>query len=156
MKLRARLELEPIGNPRHRARAMPLASAGKKACGCWRRWIAQHYEAKEARAWKAYATGLLRGIYRGPAIPAPVGLSVVAIFPLPASHHRKRDPKPRGWHVKKPDFDNVLKATADALVDAGWLSDDACVAAGSFKLMTGAQGEPASLHVTLYTLEDMP
>lgn len=142
---RARLDLEPIGQPRPRARVISLGGG---------RTTAQVYNPKggEHAEWKRSAVVLLRAAYHGPPIVGPSRLQVLAVFSLPKGEHRKRSVTPRRWHTATPDFDNVLKIVTDAAVEAGWMPDDRQVCEVSFQKVCGAQGETPAVHVTLTEL----
>lgn len=59
-----------------------------------------------------------------------LALSVVALFPIPASWPKKRQAAARAGtelHTKKPDLDNVIKAIKDGLNGIVW-GDDSQVA----------------------------
>jgi Holliday junction resolvase RusA-like endonuclease len=64
----------------------------------------------------------------GKRFDGPTQLEVDAVFQRPASHWRKHDLKPDAPAWPRGDGDNVLKAVADALTDAGiWPDDDQVV-----------------------------
>lgn len=64
----------------------------------------------------------------GKKITGPTELEVHAVFARPPSHWRKHDLKPSAPAWPRGDGDNVLKAVADALTDAGvWPDDDQVV-----------------------------
>jgi len=64
----------------------------------------------------------------GKRIDGPTQLEVDAVFQRPPSHWRKHDLRPDAPAWPRGDGDNVLKAVADALTDAGvWPDDDQVV-----------------------------
>lgn len=59
----------------------------------------------------------------------PVRLTVQAVFPKPASWPKKKAAA-TFWHTGKPDADNLVKATSDAMNGIVW-KDDSQVASAS-------------------------
>jgi Holliday junction resolvase RusA-like endonuclease len=86
------------------------------------------YNPNSADAWKETIKAYFL-IYRRPPITEPVHLRVSFFLPKPKSLkiEEGRDTP----HVKKPDVDNLLKATMDAMTDGGVWKDDALVFATS-------------------------
>ena len=80
------------------------------------------YTPSTADAWKEQVM-LAAGLYRGQFTTGPLRLEVE--FFLPRSKAHKHD----DYVAVKPDIDNLLKSTMDALSDAGVWRDDAQVAA---------------------------
>jgi len=72
-----------------------------------------------------------------------VALDVDAVFERPPSHWRKHDLKPDAPAWPRADGDNVLKAVADALTDAGVWQDDDQVVRWSIHKRYGSRNEPA-------------
>lgn len=56
----------------------------------------------------------------------PLDLLVFFYLPRPKSHYNKSGLKSTApaYHTTKPDVDNLLKSTVDALVDSGVIPDD--------------------------------
>jgi Holliday junction resolvase RusA-like endonuclease len=103
--------------------------------------------------WHEQALVLLRAAVAGlPPLEGPLGLKAVFLFEMPAGEHRKTAARPRRWHEAKPDWDNVSKAIADVLVEAGWLRDDAKIAESVVQKVVAEQGAYPAIHVTLYRL----
>ena len=80
------------------------------------------YTPSTADAWKEQVM-LAAGLYRGQFTTGPLRLEVE--FFLPRSKAHKHD----DYVAVKPDLDNLLKSTMDALSDVGIWHDDAQVAA---------------------------
>lgn len=80
------------------------------------------YTPSMADAWKGQVM-LAAGLYRGQFTTGPLRLEVE--FYLPRPRARKND----DYVTVKPDLDNLLKSTMDALSNAGVWHDDAQVAA---------------------------
>jgi crossover junction endodeoxyribonuclease RusA len=120
---------DPAGQPR--------ARWSRKTQKFWTPKTADNFKgAIEAAAIEA---GLLNKLLEG-----PIKLSAVFRFPRPQSHFRSgknshllKDNAPR-LHTKKPDLDNVIKATKDALSDIRAWRDDCQVC---------QYGEPKKLYV---------
>jgi Holliday junction resolvase RusA-like endonuclease len=53
------------------------------------------------------------------------------------------------WRPTKPDGDNVLKAVADALQDAGVVTDDKVIVTATVESLYAAKGEGPSVEVSL-------
>ena len=79
--------------------------------------------AKTAR-WESNAACLMRNNYGQAPINHPVEVVVRSIYKRPKRLHRRKDPAGLMWKPTKPDCDNELKATLDALVLAGVITDD--------------------------------
>ena len=80
------------------------------------------YTPNTADAWKGQII-LAASLYRGQFTTGPLRLEVEFYLPRPQAH--KHD----DYVTIKPDLDNLLKSTMDALSDAGVWHDDAQVAA---------------------------
>lgn len=72
----------------------------------------------------------------------PVSLDVDAVFARPPSHWRKHDLRPGAPLWPRGDGDNVAKAVADALTDAGVWDDDDQVVSWTVRKRFAARGEP--------------
>lgn len=144
------LPLVPMGRPRQRVRVVTPKGGAPFA-------TTYTPEKGDYANWRTKAVILLQSARRGaPPIPGPLGLQAVFFFPMPASEHRKREPRPRRWHTSKPDIDNVLKSCQDVMVEAGWLADDAVIAQVSAQKIVAEQGRPPSVHLTLSFLPEVP
>lgn len=123
----------------------------------------------KSRWWKAEAAALIRrevvrfAAEHGPgycvafAEPAPVAVYIEAVFPCPASAHRKREPAPRAWAVaKRNDADNVAKACLDACTRAGVWDDDGQVVALNVTKIRAAQGESPRVSILIMRQEATP
>ena len=122
---------------------------------------ARLYDPAKSRRWKADAQAAMRiqlaevGL-SAPLVPeGPVRVEVVAVFTCPKSDHRKREPRPRRWHTKRPDLDNLVKAIKDAATSVCWLDDSQVVEVVASKII-GAQGEAPSIQLTVEALDGEP
>lgn len=80
------------------------------------------YTPSTADAWKGQVM-LAAGLYRGQFTTGPLRLEVEFYLPRPKAR------KNNDYVAVKPDIDNLLKSTMDALSNAGVWHDDAQVAA---------------------------
>jgi Holliday junction resolvase RusA-like endonuclease len=76
---------------------------------------------KQLRPWRAHVCMEARTA-AGPRLNGPL-VGVLAFTLRRPTSARKRDHHP----IHKPDLDKLVRAIFDALVDAGWLEDDAQV-----------------------------
>lgn len=119
---------------------LPKAQPRTKA-----RRIGQHagvYTPKTADAWKALVVMAARAAPGFPPSPVtgPVSLAAVFYLPRPKRLMRKRDPDGAVWCPAKPDVDNLIKALADALSQAGVWRDDAQVTSLSVAKLYAEKG----------------
>ena len=76
-------------------------------------------------------------------------LEVEAVFERAASHWRKHDLRPGAPRWPRADGDNVLKAVADALTDAGIWADDDQVVDWRIRKRFASRQEPARTIIRL-------
>ena len=89
--------------------------------------IARVYCPGTAEAWKAsIALGCADGMPDKP-LWGPVRVDMAFHMPRPKRLMRAKDPEGPIPHTQKPDFDNLVKGTLDALKTIGWFRDDAQV-----------------------------
>jgi Holliday junction resolvase RusA-like endonuclease len=85
-----------------------------------------HYTPPKYRQWlKDFCSEMLE--YRAIRVPdgTPVRLDIIAVFEIPKSRRKGKDAiKVGSWHTSTPDADNVTKAVADGLTQAGFWQDD--------------------------------
>ena len=113
------------------------------------------YMPDDYRRWKGDAVMMLRALGRawiGSRLPLRV--SVAAVFERPNrrpegvdSDAWKSGSRVKRWAV--PDADNVFKAVADALQDAGIVANDSDVEIGSVTRWYAAVGERAKVEISL-------
>lgn len=158
VELVIRIPGEPFAQPR--GRSAPLMRDGKPVLGKGGRPVIVVYDTKGAKSWKATAQQHMVNAFDGAAghcrnpLGGPVALRVLAVFTCPKSHHRKREPLPRRWHVQRPDGDNVLKAVKDAAKGVLWLDDSQVARAEVIKII-GAQGEAPYVAIRIKVLREM-
>jgi Holliday junction resolvase RusA-like endonuclease len=105
---------------------LPIAQPRRWGQGRFAHVPKQHpvhsFRAAVMMAWEASGSG--------EPISGPVRLRVTFSFPRPASHYGKGrnaaqlKPAAQEHHVQRPDVDNLIKACADALTQAGAWRDD--------------------------------
>jgi len=110
------------------------------------------YDPTKSRNWKATAQAHMRAAMAGAQpMQGPVGCELQATFTCPAGDWRKRSPRLRRWHAKRPDGENVAKAVLDAATGVLWL-DDAQVARLDVWKLIGAQGEAPGVRLLVWQL----
>ena len=132
------VEHEPVGQPRHRVGTIGgrsrLYLPSKHPVHAFKRAI------KEAHGKRKHLQGPLR-------------LVVTAWFPRPKSKTWKTRPMPAYFHESKPDFDNVLKAVADALNGVAW-GDDAQIAVGTIRKYVCSGVEVSRVEILIEELNE--
>lgn len=112
------------------------------------------YEPKESRSWKGTAqVWMQKEMRKRKPWEAGVALSVdiEAVFPCPASAHKKI-PVGFRWHTKaQGDCDNIAKAVLDAGNGVLW-DDDRQVAMLTVRKFVAAQGQLAHVRVRVEEL----
>ena len=91
--------------------------------GFVRTYTPEHTRAHE-KTFKIYARQAMAGRFPFES-DIPVAVKVIAYFPIPASYTKKRRKQclSSGYHMKKPDVDNVVKAVLDAMNDCVYVDD---------------------------------
>ncbi len=133
---------EPVGQGRPRAvrmGALGVRMHAPKKSSEWQALAAQQF----AKCWPLVDSH-----------GEPVRLVVVAVGPR-AKSTPKRLGRGRMWGTAKPDLDNVVKAVADALVQASVLRDDTLVAQIQASKYVAAHGEGPSVRVMLVGVEPL-
>lgn len=131
---------EPVGQGR--PRAVRMGALGVRM-----------HPPKKSSEWQALAAQQFVNVWGSREMrDAPVRLVVEAVGPRPKSV-LKRLGAGRLWGETKPDLDNVVKAVADALVQACVLRDDTLVAQIHAAKYVAAHGEGPRVRVTLVGLE---
>lgn len=103
-------------------------------------------------AFKATVRLAAERAYQGPPLAGPLDMTLGFVMPRPASLVWKTRPMPRAWHGKKPDVDNLVKSTLDALRGLLFV-DDGQVARLWLSKVIAAGGESPRVLVTLKTLD---
>lgn len=143
------IELTIQGEPV--AQGRPRAAAWRNKAG---KLTARVYSPPKSARWRARAAQEIRASYRGEPLAGPLEVEINCIFRCPIGDERKRDPQPRRWHAKKPDCDNLGKATLDAA--RGLLyADDAQVAVLTIRKQIAAQGEAPRVVVRVRRISEV-
>ncbi len=111
---------------------------------------ARVFDPKKSRSWKAEARQamVLQGVHTLLFPDGPVEVHVTAVFTCPKGDERKREPRPRRRHAKKPDGENVAKAVLDAATGVLW-RDDSQVSDLFVAKRVGAQGEAPYVEIAV-------
>lgn len=117
---------------------------------------ARVFDPTKSRNWKAMAQDYMRQAMQHISQPlfGPVQLHVVAVFSLPRSQWKKRQPVAMQWHAKRPDSDNVLKAVKDAAGHGVLWLDDSQVADERIQKVTGAQGQAPGVYIAVQAMPE--
>ena len=135
MRVTFRVDSVPVAQPRQRHRV--ITSKGRA--------FAQNYTPA-----KHPATQYKSDVRMAAAVAHPTsghlsgGLHVDVLFvmPRPSSLVWKKRPMPREAHTKKPDIDNLLKSTFDALKDLMWRDDSQVSAVTACKVIASGDETP--------------
>lgn len=85
----------------------------------------------KVRSWRAAVAEVARvhaAILDGP-MDGPLHLAIEFRLPMPASRPKRMREAGMAWHTTKPDLSKLIRATEDALTDAGLIRDDARICA---------------------------
>lgn len=119
------------------------------------------YEAAKDVAWKADARKQIlvqmptdgdKPLFRS---GVPLWVSLYFIFSCPKGDHRKREPKPVRWHVKKRDLDNLAKIVLDASTGLVW-ADDAQISILDTQKVIGTQDDEPRVIMWVATTDIEP
>ena len=86
-------------------------------------------------------------------LSGPVSLAVDFVLPRPKSRTRKSNRDKRIHHHAKPDLDNLLKSTKDALTGLAWGDDAQVCQVRAYKTWASTTEQP---HVTITVLPVEP
>ena len=104
--------------------AVPIAQPRPKAASF--NGHARMYEAPKSHAvhdFKASVREAAKLAYCGPPLRGCIKLTILFVLPRPQAMVWKSRPMPRAPHTKKPDIDNLLKSSVDALAKILWCDD---------------------------------
>ena len=142
--VRFRINAEPIAQGRPR-----LTTIGGQA---------RAFDPKKSREWKAFIKDVALKAMQDAGHTDPIQGPIVARmrfgFSLPKSQYRKRTPRVRAWHTKRPDVDNLCKAIFDACEKVVFLNDTQIVRIVADKIIC-AQGEAAFVAVEFSAVEPL-
>ena len=133
----------PVAQPRQRHR---VVKAGKAS-------FVQNYTPKVSpvNAYKAAVQMAARAAYSGAPLEGPLAVDYTFVFPRPKSMIWKTKRMGRQPHTKKPDRDNLEKATSDALTKLLW-RDDAQICDGRVAKCIAAGDEQPHVEITIQRL----
>jgi Holliday junction resolvase RusA-like endonuclease len=120
-----------------------------------------HPRSGPMKKWMAHAEIVLEQAMRdlggGPIVPkgGAIRVSILCVFELAKSHHRKRSLPRRSWQTGagKGDWDNLAKPVCDAANEIVW-HDDTQIVRGSVEKIVGRQGEPGRLEILVEPVLD--
>lgn len=102
--------------------------------------------------WESRACFAFRQGWSGPPLDQPLLVSVCAVFPRPKKHNGKGCSPERLRHLARPDADNVLKASMDALTKSGVVRDDSIICVAHVAKWYASIDEGPSVEVKLELL----
>jgi Holliday junction resolvase RusA-like endonuclease len=115
---------------------------------------ARIYDPKGSREWKGAAAWTMRqAMGETPLFSVALEVEITAYFSCPKSDEKKRAPRARRWHAKKPDPDNVAKAVLDAGLGVIW-RDDSQISRLIVTKIIAAQGEAPRVEIRVLALEE--
>lgn len=139
-------------------RAIPNRKEGRAAkLKGSKRSIVQLFDSAACKKWKAHIRETIAATSMGPMLDGPLGIKVIAIFPLAKKKYSKKvEPtREREWKTNKPDASNLLKAVEDACIGLLYADDQQIVDTRCIKF-TGKEDEPARIIVHLWEVDELP
>lgn len=136
-----RVACVPVAQPRQRHRVISVGG----------RSMAANYTPTRdpVNAYKAAVMHAARMAYAGEPLAGPLRVAVTFIFDRPGYLLKPRSPDARVLCGKKPDVDNLVKSTFDALNKLLWL-DDAQVCSLSVEKLFRARHEQPHVQVAVW------
>lgn len=124
----------------------PVAQPRPRSGVDWRSGRVRIYRDDEHRVhgWRSRVSLAARRAIQAPLL-GPVELRLAFFFAL------AQPPRERAWRVTKPDLDNLVKATADALNGIAW-GDDAQVVRLVASKLVAARGDAGGALITIRSL----
>lgn len=134
----------PVAQPRQRHR---IAKKGGK------QFVVNYTPGKDpSRDFKAITRMAAHQVFQGPPLEGPLRVDMLFVFPRTKGQQWKRKPMPRIRHAKTPDFDNLIKSTADSLKGLVWI-DDAQICDGRIEKWIAAGDEQPHVLLTVTVLD---
>lgn len=117
MKIHFFVSAVPVAQPRQRHRIIENKDGTQQ--------FVQNYTPKSdpVNAFKASVAYAAKQHYNGPVLDEPIGVYCAFVFPRPKYMTWKTKSMYRTWMPKKPDDDNLEKATWDSLSGVMWRDD---------------------------------
>jgi Holliday junction resolvase RusA-like endonuclease len=145
MEIEIKVPAVPVAQPRQRHRAF-TGGNGKT-------FVQNYTPAKHpVQAYKATVRMAFEEVYTGPPIIGPLRCDLVFVMPRPQNMIWKTREMPRVFHGKKPDYENLIKGTVDALTGLAWL-DDSQIAQGETQKWIAAGDEQPHVLIRIKELE---
>jgi Holliday junction resolvase RusA-like endonuclease len=118
--------------------------------------MARAFDPAKSRDWKAYVNDhAMRAMsHIGEVLTGPIECRIRFGFACPKGEYRKREPKPRRWHEKKPDIDNLAKAILDACCNGTVALSDTNIVRLICDKIICRQGEPPFVSVLFQEIDD--
>lgn len=119
--------------------------------------FARAYDPPKSREWKKvverYAREAIDKSELQFPLKGPLAVWMRFVMPLPKSAHRKRNPIPERWSIKKPDVDNLYKGVADAMEKIVY-ENDSQIAYLNIEKKIAKQGTEPSVLIEIRTLDE--
>ena len=144
-----------MGGVRFRVQADPVAQGRPRLTTAG--GFARAFDPKKSKEWKAFIKDVAMkamedGGHRMP-LMGPLCARMRFGFALPKSKYRKRVPRERSWHTKRPDIDNLIKAIFDACESVVYINDTS-IAKVVIDKIECAQGEAPFVSVSFTEMDD--
>jgi len=106
--------------------------------------VAQNYTPTKApvNAYKAAVQVACAAVYQGAPLDGRLHAEFVFVFPRPQGMRWKKKPMPRAPMIGKPDLDNLIKATTDALNGLAFVDDARLCCTRATKWIASADEQP--------------
>lgn len=93
-------------------------------------------------AYKATCRVAAAEVYSGAPLDKPLSLTLLFVLPRPGAMRWKTRPMPRAPHGKRPDVDNLVKGTVDALSGLLWRDDSLLYDVHAKKVIAAGDEQP--------------
>ena len=110
---------------------------------------AHAYMPKKARQYIDNCAVIMGAHWRQPPMEGPVAVYVTFVHKRPMRLNRRADPPGRLWRDRRPDIDNLIKASLDSAQGAGVIADDGQVVLVEARDMYGAKGERGKIEIEI-------
>lgn len=134
----------PVAQPRQRHRAFQVGDHTR---------VSNYTPTRHpVNAYKAALQLAAKQVHPGPPLNGPLSLDLTILMPRPGRLRWKKREMPRLWHDVKPDDENILKSTQDALSGVCW-HDDAQVASVVLRKLYASGSESPGVEVCIDVLD---
>jgi len=149
-----RVNMGKVGEVRFRVQAEPIAQGRPRLTTV--AGMARAFDPKKSKQWKAFIKDVAMKAMKDAGYDRPLEGPLCARmrfgFALPKSSYRKRTPRLRSWHTKRPDIDNLVKAIFDACESVIYINDT-CIAKMVVDKIECAQGEAPFVSVLFQQMD---